>query len=753
MRTNAIVSERLWREARPLLWPWVLAVWASLASLYSSGDAGEATRTLALCGGVALLAALPFGVEFQQRTWPLLLSQPIPRSRIWSEKFLVLAMAGSLILLLNCLTWRWLADLNFWDLCCLGIALLATVTSTGYWIRRTGSTAAGIVSGVVSQAVVFGAIILTLRYCFIHYTLQAQVLLSEYKWVLFVCLTVYALSFLWLGRLFWNGKLLWLAVGLVAGALALEVGQVLAKLGREAGANPSETFLLILFMVCTMCSAGFWTLTARSTLGGMVFCVASQVSVAVVWSLIMLNLQKAFPTGLATNWTPDNLFTVSIGIPGLVYAGVFLYLGWRKFAGLELRESVAGEAIELGSRSGRGGWWTRWLVSQPRSEWLNLVRKELWLQKPVFIMAALFLVLFLAALALSQRWPEQGYNHLPLVIFWAYVPLTLLLSGSLPMGEEKSLGTAAWQLTLPVSVRRLWGVKFLIANGVGLGLGVVLPGLLAVWTLNPDILGRRSGAFEPQDWLGFALGAWLTVLVGFWAATRTANTVRAVVAAIIAAVAGIGCILLGNWGAQFVDDASGGLQVPWLTSIMTHYELSPNWVMGAASEVVGQAPLVAGIVAIALLLWQSYTQFRSTVLRKGVLLRHALSMVLLIAGTAFWVGDLGCSLSWMPRSAPVVELQEAFQALIRKQSTWTEGKATAITLTELGQAVPLSVATKRWLRNAKLSYEPERFRDGQPRTFPPDRGRSYVAVAVLVTIRFASGEEFVFGCMAPAQRK
>jgi ABC-type transport system involved in multi-copper enzyme maturation permease subunit len=42
--------------------------------------------TLFAC--LALIPTLVFGTEFQNRTWPLLLSQPIERSRLWQEKIL-----------------------------------------------------------------------------------------------------------------------------------------------------------------------------------------------------------------------------------------------------------------------------------------------------------------------------------------------------------------------------------------------------------------------------------------------------------------------------------------------------------------------------------------------------------------------------------------------------------------------------------------------------------------------------------------
>src|SRR5437588_3349995 len=40
-------------------------------------------------GGISLLATLPFAIDFQYRTFPLLLSQPRSRSTIWRERTII----------------------------------------------------------------------------------------------------------------------------------------------------------------------------------------------------------------------------------------------------------------------------------------------------------------------------------------------------------------------------------------------------------------------------------------------------------------------------------------------------------------------------------------------------------------------------------------------------------------------------------------------------------------------------------------
>ena len=48
---------------------------------------------LAFLLGIPLLATLPFGNEFQNRTFSLLLSQPVSRMEIWREKLSVTVIA------------------------------------------------------------------------------------------------------------------------------------------------------------------------------------------------------------------------------------------------------------------------------------------------------------------------------------------------------------------------------------------------------------------------------------------------------------------------------------------------------------------------------------------------------------------------------------------------------------------------------------------------------------------------------------
>src|SRR5947199_1534023 len=98
----------LFKELRPLSLPfWLSLILSAVLPLFRMlnnpallGDAVALWGLLLMliqlfffCG-VLLLAALPFGMDFQYHTFPLLLSQPRSRWNIWKQRTL---LAGGLI--------------------------------------------------------------------------------------------------------------------------------------------------------------------------------------------------------------------------------------------------------------------------------------------------------------------------------------------------------------------------------------------------------------------------------------------------------------------------------------------------------------------------------------------------------------------------------------------------------------------------------------------------------------------------------
>src|SRR3974390_1273779 len=154
------MTPRLTKEFRALLMPWSLAVLAALLGplcrLFQRTDSmhgvagGVATfANFALCAGLGLLAAFSFGAEFQQRTLPLLLAQPVERFRLWREKLVAVVVALATVGLLHAFGWgaacllrpasapfeairpEEVGSLN--SLLLVAMIVLATICSTNFW--------------------------------------------------------------------------------------------------------------------------------------------------------------------------------------------------------------------------------------------------------------------------------------------------------------------------------------------------------------------------------------------------------------------------------------------------------------------------------------------------------------------------------------------------------------------------------------------------------------------------------------------
>lgn len=133
------------KEAGMLRTPWLASLFICQVPLLFGRDFEDLTNMLFLAS-CALLASVPFGAEFQQRTLAGLLAQPVRRGDWWSLKMGVLATAlgtHSLLFLLSCLATG--HDLPLPVVATLlGGAILAWST-TPWWTLRTRSLLAGLV--------------------------------------------------------------------------------------------------------------------------------------------------------------------------------------------------------------------------------------------------------------------------------------------------------------------------------------------------------------------------------------------------------------------------------------------------------------------------------------------------------------------------------------------------------------------------------------------------------------------------------
>ena len=216
-----------------------------------------------------------------------------------------------------------------------------------------------------------------------------------------------------------------------------------------------------LWMVITVSSATYWTLVARSTTGGLILNLF-QVLI-VVFAVIVIPNALGFDV-LPIAPTAASPFGMSLT---LSYAAVMFWLGWRKLSSFQAAGRSAGKDILAGRPRVALGVVERVLQSRPRQPVLNLIRKEVRLLWPVWLLTAfaiLFLVLMTPFRSMSAENP--GFVNPPELAFaliGIYALLTSILAGVLSMGEERSGGTFSWHVTLPISLRRQWLIKLSMA--------------------------------------------------------------------------------------------------------------------------------------------------------------------------------------------------------------------------------------------------------------------------------------------------
>jgi len=143
----------------------------------------------------------------------------------------------------------------------------------------------------------------------------------------------------------WSGKMAVLSVAvLCSGLIACLVQTALgAIVWREASANALEPVLLLAIIVC---STGFWTLLARSIVGGLLLTAAAQFVLYLLLVLFVTAIDRMAPASPGTtelSHVPEVHSALSWFVAGfgLSYAALMLWLGRRRFVTMELRDDAA----------------------------------------------------------------------------------------------------------------------------------------------------------------------------------------------------------------------------------------------------------------------------------------------------------------------------------------------------------------------------------------------------------------------------
>lgn len=479
----------------------------------------------------------------------------------------------------------------------------------------------------------------------------------------------------------------WLVlVGVVAALAAIELAALrFGLLAREETVTRGAFYLLMM-----VCSAAFWTLVARSTIGGLAFSLSA---------IMMLELASSYVTFRITGTQlREDVFAITPALAAVrvAYSALTLWLGWLVFSRFQAAGAGFGEAS-----AGVADATPRWslLRSRPTGVLANLVRKELNLQRPTFLVAFMFSACWLATTAflylqLSRvRFAEATFALLLAV----YVPLVTLLAGTISIGEETTHGTREWHLTLPVSTRVQWIVKLCVTLVVGLALAIGLP-----WAL-----GTLAAAARPIEgdnvpvalihpiFILFVTGA---LVLSFWAATLAGHTVRAVV---LTGLTLLGLSLVASFGSRW--GFSWGIGTGLMTDLMVRLQLPPDYFYQPVF--VTWAPAAILVIMSAAALWQSLSAFRRAHTDTRTTARYTLTLLAIALVVAASPSNFMEASRRQFSAGPMLELRAGLQALSTPERVGPASGPRQVTLAELERVTRLSASTRQWLANTEISIE------------------------------------------------
>jgi polyhydroxybutyrate depolymerase len=458
-----------------------------------------------------------------------------------------------------------------------------------------------------------------------------------------------------------------------------------------------------IYLIATVPSATFWTLFTRSTIGGFL------LNGIFPYILILVYWEEIF--GVNPTPTPSITGLWITAFAALCYAGVMLWLGGRKLARFQVAGGMAGDDLLMAGSSVMPEALAGLLRSRPTGAVLNLIRKELRLLRPLWLISFLSLV-YLTGLTLfrflhlrdtAAPFPEGVYVVLytPVILF---SPLIAILAGSLSLWEEKTSGTQSWHLTLPVSARRQWLIKLAVAVFTGLVCAVLLPVLVMVvlgsifgtpfrfvdqamvgLTIAGGSIGLAGGSlfgflfmFVNQTVPGLLLTALLLTVAAFWCACAVNGTVRAV----LWYVPAIGAALLagrcGGWMAPKLVDLFVSRFDPFrdFRFINAISNLHIQFFFALATPLRVVTVLLVPTLLIAVI--QSYRLFREQV-QDSILLviRNLLPLAITAFLSAFCFTAFG---SLNETNGSIVTSGETRQYLLYVPKTYDRSKATPLVI-------------------------------------------------------------------------
>ncbi len=449
----------------------------------------------------------------------------------------------------------------------------------------------------------------------------------------------------------------------------------------------------VAFVMITMASATYWTLAARSTIGGFALISCS------IWAFYQFAEEiKTLPRHGAefTAISPPPATLAAIFAFCVCFSGLMLWLGARRLARFQATGGTSGEDLLMSGPAVMPEALAGWFRCRPSEAFLNLIRKEFRLLRPVWLIE-LFVLPYLACLAIFRLLPVPAVPFPRTALEWAVIgPPWMVcvglagLGGILSLGEERRSGTQAWHMTLPVSARRQWLIKLVIAMLGGLACALLLPLLTMIAG------GSIFGSPLMFVYLPF-LSSWLIlypilIFACFWCACAANGSVRAVAWVFPVTTA----IFLGSSGGVWLGQELARTTGTLGDLVVSSFHLSPLAVATFAGFARGGV-LWLFVPTLLLALIQSYRLFRAQPQDSARWMLRCLLppfAVTVLWGFSAYAGFVAS------RWEPFVETSNALE----KVQPGT-GKL-VLTGEELAKDAPVSSLTRRWLAGSSIAVAP-----------------------------------------------
>lgn len=518
--------------------------------------------------------------------------------------------------------------------------------------------------------------------------------------------------------------------------------------------GPEMRTVAAAWMVATTAGAMVWTLIARSTLNALWLNIAMNGSLFFGWGYVAEHQRK--------NGALPSVFIGTTAAVLLFYAAAMVWLGRRML----LRHQVV-EGMQAGEAPVPGARYVPEAVAdlfrcRPTGAVLNLVRREFRLLRAVWALAPLsvaaWTLLVVSGFPPANPSPSEG-RFLAFVLAILLSVLMALLAGTLSLGEEKTWGTHALQLTLPVSISAQWLVKLLVALFTSLVCATALP--MSVLIVSGWFSGAPRRYFGDTDLWFFPLAVLTLTLIAFWCSCAVQGTVRAVVWFFVVLFGLDFAILSGSRLGERLHYPRGLVDIAAtrLDPIRVHRVFS--LIVGAGLNGWNTRNDALLVMSIALLvavgLMQSRRLFRLPLAETAPRIARLVLPLLLICllPSLALAGFFQFAFQSYEQQDTVLRemLRETHNAIeaIQQSRPQEATRTQRLTMGDLAKASPLSDRTQKWLRNSSIlvvQYQGSQSRNVFPRIQWPyetgfliRRGQGKSVVPYAASIILASGAE------------